>query len=164
MGSRFGITRSGQNPECFTAFTFPSGRTRNFRLICTWNPRASPIRRRAPGGSSGEHEHDNHMSAEIHGTWKWTKHLDKSGTEDPRYQAPGTYTFNPDGSGSFDVAGKISLPMKWKIVDGRLQFGGARGVKGQSTVSFETPDPSLLVFIDKYGHRDFFSRVDDAEG
>src|SRR2546429_1768739 len=103
------------------------------------------------------------MSVQLHGTWKWTKHLDKSGTEDSRYQAPGNYTFNADGSGSFDVPRKFSLPMKWKIVDGRLRFGGARGAKGQSTVDFEMPSPDVLVFIDRYGHRDFFTRVDKSK-
>ena len=98
------------------------------------------------------------MSAHIPGTWRFVKALKKDGTPDPS-QAPGLYTFNADGSGSFDMPGGFALPMKWKIVDGRLCFGGARGAKGQSTVDFEMPDPNTLVMIIRHSQRAIYERV-----
>jgi hypothetical protein len=104
------------------------------------------------------------MSTQLHGTWRWVKQIDRDGKEDTTpMPAPPNYTFSPDGSASWNAPGGAKLPMRWKIVDGRLQIGGARGEKGQSTQRFEMPDPNTLVLFDKHDRRGVFERVPDAE-
>lgn len=104
------------------------------------------------------------MSTQLHGTWRWVKQIDRNGKEDTTpMPAPPNYTFNPDGSASFNFPTGPKLPMRWKIVDGRLFIGGARGEKGQSTVRFEIPDPNTLVLFDKHDRRGVFEKVPDAE-
>jgi hypothetical protein len=104
------------------------------------------------------------MSAQLHGTWRWIKQIDRDGKEDATRQAmPHEYTFNPDGSASFNLPGGPKLPMRWKIVDGRLRIGGARGEKGQGTLRFEMPDPNTLILFDKHERQGVFERVPDEE-
>jgi len=101
------------------------------------------------------------MTNHLPGTWRWVKHLDKKGNEDPAHADYSTYTFAPDGSGSLDGPGALSFPLKWKIVGGRLCFVTdlrAHG-KRQTTVDFEMPTCDELIIIDRYRHRDVYERV-----
>lgn len=82
------------------------------------------------------------MSEAIVGTWRFVKYADGRDS-----QLPGSYTFNADGSGSFNLPNGYSLAMKWKLADGRLSFGGVSG-EGQTTVEFECPDADTLIFVD----------------
>src|ERR1035441_5779610 len=56
------------------------------------------------------------MSMDISGTWRWIKHLDGDGNEEPLHAHYSTYTFGDDGPGSLDGPGILSYPLKWKIV------------------------------------------------
>jgi hypothetical protein len=90
------------------------------------------------------------MSQAIVGTWSFLKYMD--GRES---RLPGTYTFNADGSGSFDLPDGLSLPMRWKILGSRLRFGGA----SQSTVDLHFPDDDTLVLTDNNGMAVAYGRV-----
>ena len=102
------------------------------------------------------------MSTQLHGTWRFVRCLDRNGKEEPN--APcNSYTFNPDGSASFDFPNGPKLPMRWSIVEGRLKLQGAGGGKGQGTVRFELPEPNVLVMYGKNDSSAVFERVPDQE-
>jgi len=103
------------------------------------------------------------VNLDISGTWRWIKHLDRKGNEEPLHADYSTYTFASDGSGSLDGPGALSYPLKWKIVDGRLRFvvyfGSVRGAQAQTTVDFEMPTKDELHIIDRYRHHEVYERV-----
>jgi hypothetical protein len=102
------------------------------------------------------------MSTQLHGTWRFVKCLDRDGKEEPNCPR-NSYTFNPDGSASFDLPDGPKLPMRWKIIEGRLRIEGAGGGKGQGTVRFELPEPNVLVMYGRNDTRAVFERVPDRE-
>jgi hypothetical protein len=95
------------------------------------------------------------MSTQLHGTWRYLKHIDRDGTEDTRpLTAQVDYTLNPDGSASWSVPGGPKMPMRWKVANGRLNIGGSgKGFR------FEMPDPNTLVLLDNHDRRSVFERV-----
>jgi hypothetical protein len=103
------------------------------------------------------------MSMDISGTWRWIKHLDRDGNEEPLHAHYSTYTFGDDGSGSLDGPGILSYPLKWKIVGGRLRFivyfGNVRGAQAQTTVDFKMATKDELHIIDRYRHHDVYECV-----
>jgi hypothetical protein len=93
------------------------------------------------------------MSEAIVGTWRFLSYTD---TRDS--QIPGTYTFNRDGSGSFDLPNGVSLPLKWTVVGGRLRFGGPSDEE-QSSVDFQFPSEETLMLSDGRGLGVIYERV-----
>jgi hypothetical protein len=96
----------------------------------------------------------------IVGSWVFVK-ATKDGADCPM-ECPGNYTFNADGSGSFDMQRGASIPLVWKFVGEKLRFGAPWG-KGQSTVGFEMPSPDTLIMIDRYRQNLIFERVKKAD-
>jgi hypothetical protein len=105
------------------------------------------------------------MSTELHGTWRLIASLDRHGKEHPS-SFHAEYSFNADGSASFNFPDGSRLPMQWKLVNGRLLIGARLKEKTRTSVGFEMPVPDRLILRGMHGSMDqgaVFERVPEKE-